>query len=265
MDISSNMRVLLKNTDLIYRLTKRDIESRYRGTSLGLAWALLNPIIMLSIYSFIFGFVFKAKWGVSNAENYSLIMFVGLLTHAFMAECISKATGVYVYNVSYVKKVLFPLESLCWVTVLGALFQFLMGCIIFAVFCIILEQQVSYLALLVPIIMLPLVFLAYSISLFLSSLGVYIRDMGQIVSVIISLLMFMSPIFYPVTAIPENYRMLIYINPLAFIMESLRDVVLYNRIFNLDGYAIYWGVSFAVYLLATFWFRKVKKGFADVL
>jgi len=259
------MITLLKNTGLIFNLTRRDVESRYRGTSLGIVWSLLNPIIMLSIYSFIFGFVFKAKWGLTTNENYTLIMFTGLLTHGFIAECIGKATTIYVYNVSYVKKVLFPLESLCWVTVFGALFQFLMGCIVFAVFCVVLHQPVSLMALLAPAVMLPLIFLSYSISLFLSSLGVYIRDMGQIVAVFIALMLFMSPIFYPITAVPEEYRMLIYINPLTFIVESLRDVVLYGRLFSLEGYAIYWGVSIVLYVLAMAWFKKVRRGFADVL
>ena len=94
------MKTLLKNTGLIFNLTKRDVESRYRGTSLGIVWSLLNPVIMLSIYSFIFGFVFKAKWGLTTTENYTLIMFTGLLTHGFIAECLGKATTIYVYNVS---------------------------------------------------------------------------------------------------------------------------------------------------------------------
>lgn len=120
-------------------------------------------------------------------------------------------------------------------------------------------------ALLVPIVILPLILLSYSISLFLSSLGVYIRDMGQVVSVIIALMLFMSPIFYPITAVPEQYRMLIYINPLTFIVEALRDVVLYGKLFSLEGYALYWGISIVLYVLAITWFKKVKRGFADVL
>ncbi|MGC6655340.1 MULTISPECIES: ABC transporter permease [Pantoea] len=259
------MLTLFKNSGLVFNLTKRDIESRYRGTSLGIVWSLLNPVIMLSIYSFIFGFVFKAKWGVTTTENYSLIMFAGLLTHGFMAECIGKATGIYVNNISYVKKVLFPLETLCWVTVLGSLFQFLMGCLVFAIFCVILHQPVTITVLLVPLVMLPLVFLAYSVSLFLSSLGVYVRDMGQIVSVIIALMLFMSPIFYPVSSVPEKYRMFIYLNPLTFIVESLRDVVIYGKMFSFQGYSIYWLVCLIVHGLAVMWFNKVKRGFADVL
>lgn len=259
------MITLLKNTGLIFNLTKRDVESRYRGTSLGIVWSLLNPVIMLSIYSFIFGFVFKAKWGSATTDNYTLIMFTGLLIHGFIAECIGKATTIYVYNVSYVKKVLFPLESLCWVSVFGALFQFLMSCIVFAIFCIILQQPVSLMTLLVPVVISPLIVLSYSISLFLSSLGVYVRDMGQIVAVVIALMLFMSPIFYPITAVPEQYRMLIYINPLTFIVESLRDIVLYAKLFSLEGYAIYWGISIVLYFLAMAWFKKLKRGFADVL
>lgn len=259
------MKVLLKHARLILSLTKRDIEMRYRGTSLGLAWTLLNPVIMLSIYSFIFGFVFKTKWGVTTSDNYTLIMFGGLLTHGFIAECIGKATTIYVYNVSYVKKVLFPLEALCWVAVLSATFQFIMGSIIFALFCLILKQPVSLMALWVPVIMLPLIILAYGVALFLSSLGVYIRDMGQVVAVIVAIMLFMSPVFFPITAIPEKFRIFIYLNPLTFIIESLREVVLYGKMFSLKGYLIYSSVSGLVCLCGLGWFKKVKRGFADVL
>lgn len=259
------MKVILKNPRLVFNLSKRDIESKYKGTNLGIIWALLNPIIMLSIYSFIFGFVFKAKWGVNTDGNYTLIMFTGLLVHAFMAECIGKATTIYVNNVSYVKKVLFPLEALCWVTVLGALFQLVMGCVVYAVFCVISHQSVGFLALLFPIILAPLIFIAYSISLFLSSLGVYVRDMGQIIAVFIAIMLFMSPVFYPITAVPPEYRLFIYLNPITFIVESLRSVILFNKMFDLKGYLIYWGISIVMYFAAVSWFNKVKKGFSDVL
>lgn len=238
---------------------------RYRGTSLGLAWTLLNPVIMLTIYSFIFGFVFKARWGISTGNNYTLIMFIGLLTHGFIAECISKATTIYIYNVNYVKKVLFPLEALCWVTVLSAIFQFIMGAVIFSLFCVILKQPVGLMALWVPIIMMPLVFLAYGIALFLSSLGVYLRDMGQIVAVVIALMLFMSPVFFPITAIPEKFRIFMYLNPLTFIIESLRKVVLYGEMFNVKGYMIYSAASCLMCYCGFHWFKKVKGGFADVL
>lgn len=259
------MKILFKHFRLICSLTRRDIEVRYRGTSLGLAWALLNPVIMLTLYTFIFGFVFKAKWGVTTGSNYTLIMFVGLLTHGFVAECLGKATNIYLYNVSYVKKVLFPLEALCWVTVLSAAFQFLMGSIIFSIFCVVLKQSVTLMALLVPIVLLPLIILTYGVSLFLSSMGVYFRDMGQIIAVVIAILLFMSPVFFHVTAIPEQYRFIIYFNPLTFIIESLRDVVLYDRMFSLKGYVIYCAAGTLVYCTGLSWFKKVKRGFADVL
>ncbi|MDR6234277.1 ABC transporter permease [Pseudomonas oryzihabitans] len=259
------MKILFRNTGLIFSLTRREIESRYKGSIFGVAWSLLTPIIMLSIYSFIFGYVFKNKWGMSGSENYTLAMFTGLLVHGFLAECISKSTSIYVGNVSYVKKVFFPLESLCWVVVFSALFQLLMGSIVYAFFCILLGQHVSYSVLLIPVIIAPLVLLSYSLSLILSSLGVYIRDLNQLVSVLISIMLFMSPVFYPVTAIPAEYRSFIYISPLTFIIESLREVIIFDRIFSVEGYLIYVAVCLLTYFLSVFWFKKVSKGFADVL
>lgn len=259
------MLVLKDNFRLIYSLTKRDIENRYKNSTLGLAWTIVFPLFMLLIYSFVFGFVFKAKWGGDLTANYSLIMFIGLIVHSFLADCIGRATSLIQGNANYVKKVVFPLESLCWVALLSALFQFMIGLTVFFLFYFIDGNGVSITILLVPFILLPFVIFAYALILFLSSLSVYIRDVAHIMSIAISVMLFMSPVFYSIDAVPAAYQWVLYINPITYIIEALRSCIIYGTGVELTGYLVYSSISVALYFIASKWFNLTKRGFSDVL
>lgn len=262
------MLVLKRNFQLIISLTKRDIEGRYKNSLLGLSWAIVFPLFMLAIYSFVFGFVFKSKWNSAEVEtsiNYSLIMFVGLILHSFFADCINRATNTIISNTNYVKKVIFPLESLCWVSILSSLFQFLIAFIVLFVFILIEGVDLHLSILLTPIILLPFFILTYSLVLIISSLSVYIRDISQVISILIAVLLFMSPVFYSISAVPEEYQWLLFINPLTFIIESLRGAILFGDSFSATGYLAYLAVSLCLYIFSITWFKKLKGGFSDVL
>ncbi|WIG81900.1 ABC transporter permease [Photobacterium damselae] len=262
------MFILKNNLSLILSLTKRDIESRYKSSILGLTWSIVFPLFMLIIYTFVFGFVFKSKWNVDGNEtsvNYSLIMFTGLIIHSVFSDCIGRSTTLIQSNSNYVKKVIFPLESLCWVSLLSSYFQFLISFVVLLVFSFFEQSGFHLTILLVPILIIPFVILSYSLILIISSLSVYIRDISQITPIVISILLFMSPVFYGINAVPEKYQWLIYINPLTYVIESMRDIVIFGNIFNVEGYAIYLAVSLILYFLASKWFNKLKSGFSDVL
>ncbi|MCG7586641.1 ABC transporter permease [Photobacterium sp. OFAV2-7] len=259
------MLVLKNNFRLIYSLTKRDIENRYKNSTLGLAWTIVFPLFMLLIYSFVFGFVFKAKWGGELKANYSLIMFIGLIVHSFLADCIGRATSLIQGNANYVKKVVFPLESLCWVALLSALFQFVIGLSVFFLFYFIDGNGISLTILLLPFVILPFVILAYSLILFLSSLSVYIRDVAHIMSIVISVMLFMSPVFYSIDAVPANYQWVLYLNPITYIIETLRGCIIYGKGIEPLGYTIYLAISVVLYVVANKWFNMTKRGFSDVL
>lgn len=252
---------------LIATMTKREVVGRYRGSFLGMFWSLFNPILMLVIYTFVFSVVFKARWsaGSDSKTEFALMLFAGLMVFNLFAECINRAPALIISNVNYVKKVVFPLEILPWVALGSAVFHFLVSLVVWLVACLILFGHLQSTTLLLPLILLPLILFVLGVVWFLASLGVYLRDVSQIVGVLTSMLMFLSPIFYPLTALPEEYRGLLEANPLTPAVEGARAVLFLGQQPDWPlwgGYSI--GAAFLCW--AGFaWFQKTRKGFADVL
>lgn len=256
---------LLSNRRLIFRMAKQDVVGRYKGSLLGISWSLLNPLIMLFVYSFVFGLVFKAKWGVGTDQNFAVILFSGLIMHSLLAECLMRAPGLVVGNVSYVKKVVFPLEALAWVYVISSLFYCFVSLVILFFAILVTGGEVSLTWFYIPIILLPLLLVCLGVSWLLAALGVYIRDISQMTGILVTILLFLCPIFYPIEIIPEQYRAFILLNPLSFIVEQARSVLIFAMHPNFIGLLLY---SFGAYVFAQFgymFFNKTKRGFADVL
>jgi lipopolysaccharide transport system permease protein len=257
-----------ENRGLIFELTKRDVLGRYRGSLLGLAWSFFNPLIMLAVYTFVFSIVFQAKWQIDatdNQVNFAVIIFAGMMVHGLFAECINKSPSLIVNNANFVKKVIFPIDILVWVSMGSALFHFSISLIILLIVQLLFNNEFSSFVILLPVVILPLIFISIGISWVLSSLGVYLRDINQITAVVTMILMFVSPIFFPASAIPEKYQYILTINPLTIFIESTRDVLLFDRMPN-------WGSIFEAYLISIivmsagyWWFQKTRRGFADVL
>ncbi len=257
-----------RNRALILALTKREVAGRYRGSVMGLAWSLFTPILLLTIYTFIFSVVFNARWGVSTEggkTEFALILFVGLIVHGLFAECIIRAPSLITGNVNYIKKVVFPLEILPWVAFGAALFHTSISLAVLVVARLVLHQDLPWTAILFPIVMVPLVLGTLGVSWFLSALGVYIRDIGQIVTMISTILLFMSPVFYPISALPERFQTLVHINPLAFIIEESRNTLIFGKLPDFTHWFALTVVSAVIAWLGFVWFQKTRKGFADVL
>ena len=256
-----------RNRQLIVQLTKREIVGRYRGSLLGLAWSFFNPILMLAVYTFVFSVVFKARWNVAGEDkvNFAIILFVGLIVYGVFAECINRAPGLIISNINYVKKVVFPLEILPSVALGSALFHAGVSLVVLLAAQLLINQRLPWTAIIFPIILLPLLFATMGFSWLLSALGVYVRDVSQTTSIFTMLLMFLSPLFYPVFALPKNYQFWIHLNPLTFVIEESRNVLIFGRTANWIG----WGFAFAASMLISatgfWWFQKTRKGFADVL
>jgi lipopolysaccharide transport system permease protein len=259
------LRLPFDNANLIYQLTKREVVGRYKGSALGLLWSFIIPLVMLGVYTFVFGMVFKARWGVDGGPNFSVLLFTGLIFHAFLAECLTSSPGVILSKPNFVKKVVFPLEILPIVSVLTALFHFLVSLFILFFAVLITEGSIPLTWLALPAVFLPLFFLGVSVSWLLASLGVYLRDIGQMTGVLATLLMFLCPIFYPLSAIPEAYQPYILLNPLSFIVENARNILVFGEWPNFSGLAIYGLVTSMLSFLSFIWFSKTRKGFADVL
>lgn len=256
-----------RNRELIKALTKREILGRYKGSAIGLLWSFVNPIFMLAVYTFVFGVVFKARWNIqaSTKSEFALVLFSGLMVFSIFSECISRAPTQITSNTNYVKKVVFPLEILSWVNIGSALFHFTMSFMVWLIAYAAMIGIPHPNILLLPFTLLPLVLLAMGLSWVLASLGVYIRDIGQFTGLMITILMFMTPIFYPASALPTEYQLLIHLNPLTSTIEMTRGILLWRTLPDLRtlGITTLAAASFAWF--GFYWFQKTRKGFADVL
>ena len=253
---------------LTIQLIKREISARYRGSFLGLAWSFLNPLLMLSIYTFVFSIIFKVRWNIEDSDNtthFAIVLFVGLIIHTLFTEVISRAPSLISSNVNYVKKVIFPLEILPIVTLGMALFHSIISFGVLLCGFLFLSGYFHLTAILLPIIIFPLLLITLGIAWFLTSLGVYLRDIGQFIGLVSSVMLFMSPIFYPISALPEKFHLAIMLNPLTFIIEQSREILLLGHLPNWTGLAIYTLTSVLVAWFGYFWFQKTRRGFSDVL
>lgn len=258
---------LWRNRGLIRALVKREVVGRYRGSFMGILWSFFNPVFMLAVYTFVFSVVFKARWsgGSESKTEFALILFAGLIVFNLFAECINRAPGLILANVNYVKKVVFPLEILSWVALGSALFHGTVSLGVWLLAYSILFGIPHATMLLLPLIVLPLALFILGVSWGLASLGVYLRDVSQFISIVTTILMFLSPIFYPATALPEEYRGLMFLNPLTPAIEQTRDLLFWGKSPDFVMLLIYLLASATVAWLGFAWFQKTRKGFADVL
>jgi lipopolysaccharide transport system permease protein len=256
-----------RNRGLIKALVKREVLGRYRGSYIGIFWSFVNPLLMLVVYTFVFSVVFKARWtgGSESKTEFALVLFAGLLIFNLFSECISRAPSLILSNQNYVKKVVFPLEVLPWVSLGAALFHVAISLAVWLLaFCLFFGSPHAT-ALYLPLILLPLILLIMGLSWGLASLGVYLRDVSQFIGVAITTLMFMSPIFYPAAALPKDYQILIYANPLTPAIEMARDALVWGKSPPFYMLVVYIILSSLIAWLGFYWFQKTRQGFADVL
>lgn len=258
---------LWRNRSLISALIKRDVLGRYRGSFMGILWSFFNPVFMLTVYTFVFSVIFKARWGVSgdSKTEFALVLFAGLMVFNLFSECITRAPGLILTNPNYVKKVVFPLDVLPWVNLGSALFHSAISLCVWLGAYLVFFGLPHLTALYFPLIVLPFVLFIMGLSWALASLGVFLRDVSQLIGVVTTTLMFLSPIFYPAKSLPEDYRYLLYMNPLTPVIEQSRDVLYWGKAPDFAMLGIYLMVTSMIAWLGFAWFQKTRKGFADVL
>lgn len=258
---------LWRNRNLISALIQREVVGRYRGSLMGILWSFFNPVLMLTVYTFVFSVVFKARWGTASDSKteFALILFAGLIVFNLFSECILKAPAVILANVNYVKKVVFPLEILPWVILGSAMFHTLISIGVWLIAYVLLFGAPHLTVLLLPLVLLPLLLFIMGMTWALASLGVYLRDVSQFIGIFTTVLMFLSPIFYPTSALPEDYRYLLLMNPLAIIIEQVRDVLFWGKVPDLFIFSTAVAGSALIAWLGFACFQKTRKGFADVL
>lgn len=256
-----------RHRNLIRNLIVREVVGRYKGSTLGVLWSLVTPIFMLIVYTFVFSEVFNARWGggSDSKTEFALILFAGLMIFNLFAECISRAPGLVLANINYVKKVIFPLEVLPVVVLGSALFHFSVSFLVWLTAYVYLNGMPHWTVLLLPLIIAPFVLFVLGLSWLLASVGVFLRDIGQLIVIVVQVLMFMSPIFYPITALPEHFRHLLYLSPLTLPIEMARDVMYWGTVPAIGPWLWSSLVAVCVAALGFAWFQKTRKGFSDVL
>ncbi len=264
------IRKWLKYQELIFQLTSREISHRYQGTYLGVIWSFITPLLMLLIYTFVFSIIFQARWGdhihaAQSMPQFALTLYAGLIPFVVFSESVNRASTVILGVPNYVKKIVFPLEILPMVVVGGILVHSLISIGILIVLAYVFTGTCSYTLFLLPLVYIPLVFLCLGLSWFLASLGVYSRDIRNGVEIIVQMLMFLSPVFYPANMVPEKLRAVLGINPLTSILDNFRRVLLWNEYPNWTLWGIWTVVTLLLALLGYLWFMKTKDGFTDIM
>jgi lipopolysaccharide transport system permease protein len=266
--MTSLVTSLWRHRQLILQLTRRDVIGRYKGSVMGVMWSLVNPLALLAIYSFVFSTMFNVRWQVGLPETksqFAMVLFAGMIVHSLFAETLNRAPGLIVGNVSYVKKIVFPLEIFPVVAVGTALFHALVSVLVLAGAFLVINGYLHLTVIFLPLVLLPLMVLALGATWGLASLGVFLRDVAQPIGLVTTALLFASPVFYPITAFPEHIKPWVMLNPLTFIIDQTRAVLIFGQMPNWGGLAIYSSVSAVIGWIGYVWFQKTRKGFADVL
>ena len=248
-------------------MAKREVTGRYRGSMLGMVWSFVNPLLMLGLYTFFFRFIFNAKWpevGDSTAD-YAIMLFAGLIVHGMAAEIMSRSTGLIVGNVNLVKKVLFPVEVLPWVVLVSALFHTVISFIVLMCFLLLSGGALHWSLLLLPMVLLPMALLFLGVAWFLSALGVYLRDVDQVMGSVVTLLLFTSTVFFSIDNAPAGIRPILLLNPITEIINSVRKVVVYGVSPDWFNLSVYSFIALIFLQCGYQFFKKTRDGFADVL
>lgn len=257
-----------KHKELILKMTHREIIGRYRGSMIGLAWSFFNPLLMLMVYTFVFSVVFNAKWGTEASDSkgeFAVILFTGMIIFNIFSECVNRAPGLMIANANYVKKIVFPLEVVPWVALGNAIFHALISLLILLLAQLLIIGHIPWTIITLPVVLLPFMASLMGAMWILAAVGVYIRDLGQLMGVITTVLMFTSPLFFPLSALPEAMQPYLALNPLAYFIEETRSVVIFGNLPSVRAFVLASCFSLLLLGIGFSFFQKTRKGFADVL
>lgn len=267
--ITALLRSLIRHRDLTYKLARMDFLNRYKGSFIGLGWSLLIPVLMLAVYTFVFSFVFNARWGENSTESrseFALVLFAGLLIHGFFSEVFNRSPSIIIDNKNYVKKFVFPLEVLPASVIITSVFHIIISILVLFVAFLMLNGYVYWTVVFSPIVVFPLAVMCLGLSWLLAALGVFVRDIGQASGIVTTILLFMSPVFYPLSILPEELQWVMTLcNPLTFIIEQMRAVMVFGTIPDWSGLLVYTAVATFLLWLGFWFFQRTRQGFSDVL
>lgn len=256
------------NFDLLVQLTKRDISARFKGSLLGRLWVVVNPLFMAALYSFVFGGILKVRWqdAENNSVSYGAFLFLSYIVFGLFAEIVGRGPSLIVLQPNLVKKVVFPLSMLSWSSAFASVTQFLINFFVFLFLALVLGGRglSVWIALALPFFLIPLIFYSVALSLILAPLTVLFRDLAQVVNLGITVLMYGTPVFYPLARVPESYKWLILQNPLTFFVEGARQIVAGNA-FGVIVWGCHLIASIVIVFLATSFQRRLTRVLPDFL
>jgi len=256
-----------EHASLLWQFARRDLSGRYRGSLLGFGWAVVNPLLLLAIYTFVFSVVFQIRWDVPVESRFglALVIYAGMVVHGFAAEVMTRAPALVVDNRNLVKRVVFPLHLLPWSVLLVAAFHYFVGLALIALAVLATTGSLPATAVALPLLWVPQALLALGIAYAFAALGVYLRDLSQVAGFLALALLFASPVFYPASAVPAQWQLVIALNPVAILIEATRGALLYRTWPDAATLAWLWALGAAAAWLGFYWFQRTRRGFADVL
>jgi len=253
---------------LLKQLVRRQMAVRYRGSVLGYLWTLSHPLLMLAVYTFVFGLVFKARWGGASSygtADFAVIMFCGMAVFNIFSETVNNSALCIINNTNFVKKVVFPLELLPLAQVLSSTALGMVWFVLVVLGALTLGLDVTWKIVFFPVVLLPLMLFSLGAGYFVAAATVYLRDIPHLTAVGVQILFFMTPVFYPIDMVPEQFRVFLYFNPLTSLVEECRNILLFAKYPDSQACLMLWAASLLICQLGFIWFQKTKKGFADVL
>lgn len=252
--------------DLIVSLTKRELAARYRGSVLGIVWALLTPVVMIAIFTMIFAGIFKARFGDSSSQwDYALYLFCGLLPWNAFQESLQLSSNTIVAHANLVKRVVFPLETLPVAQTLAAVANQVFGTAALIVAAIVLRHRVHATIVFLPLLVIPQIIATLGAAWLLASLGVFVRDIVQGITLLLMAWMYLTPIIYPESMVPERYRAIVNLNPFTPLVRNYRRILLDGNVPDWRGLAYFAAFAIASFLFGYWWFARTRKNFADVI
>jgi len=264
--ITSGIRSLYTNRSLRRLLVIRNIETRYRGTMLGFLWAVVYPLMMLAVYTFVFGGMFNARWsGSRDMIDFVLMLYCWLIVHGVFSETLTRSPAVVLSNPSYVRKVVIPLEFFPFTHLASAMFNILVGLGLLCIFLLIQHHAISVTALLGPLVLAPLPLFTAGLVWFLAAIGVFSRDVRKMIGVVLSILLFLNPVFYHASSTPSLAPKLIYMNPLTFPIEELTTALIFGNQPHWLHWLAYFSVAIVMAVSGLWLFQKSRPAFADVI
>jgi lipopolysaccharide transport system permease protein len=257
---------LPRRVDLIVSLTRRELVARYRGSVLGFLWTLVTPMVMIAIFTIIFAGIFKAKFGANSSQwDYALYLFCGLLPWNAFQESLQLSSTTIVAHANLVKRVVFPLETLPVCLSLAAAVNQLFGTLVLVVAAMVLRREVHATLIYLPLILIPQLIATFGAAWLVASLGVFIRDMVQGIALLLMAWMYLTPIIYPESLVPANYRTAINLNPFTPLVRNYRRIVLDGVAPDWRGLAYFVAFGVILFVSGYWWFARTRKNFADVI